>query len=144
VLNSPPLWLFAVGIICGELYQQWQWIVRHPGAKWRGYWKVGVPHLLGNSIVIVGTYVLWSAGLLDKAINAVIPEKIAGVWSNVGIPFTPQVGFFVGAGADVFGDQVAYMIRLLIGRWWPSTASTIAPASTPAAPQPPVPAPPGP
>lgn len=123
---------FAAGVILGELYQWGRWMTLNPGKPKRGYWDVGIPHLVMNLVAIVGVDVLWSGGMLDKVINAVLPSAS---WANVGIPFTPQVGFMLGAGADIMGDQVAYLARIFIGKVFPSFAPTPPSAPQPSAPE---------
>lgn len=115
-MTSIPLWVFVAGVALGELFQWSKWISAHPGQPWRGYWQVGAPHLMGNAFAIVAVCVLWSQGWLDDAVNFVLPSSVTAAWSNVGIPYTPQVALFVGGAADVFGDQITYLIRSLASR----------------------------
>lgn len=126
-----PLILYGLGILLGEMYQWGNWIPRNSGKPWRGYWATGMPHLMANAVVIVGVAALWATGLLDDAIDKLIPSALAGDWADVGVPYTPQCGVLLGAAADITGDQIAYLVRLLLGKRFPSFAPVPAPAAPP-------------
>src|SRR5262245_54083941 len=88
-----------------------------PTEKWFGYWTIGLPHLMMNALGDVAVYVLWKLGMLDKAFGLVG----TGDWANVGVPFTPEVGILVGAAADMFADQLAFVLRKVVGSRLPFT-----------------------
>lgn len=114
--------VFAAGVVLGEVYQWGNWLARNPGKPRTGYFGTGLPHLMMNLLVIVGVDVLWAAGLLDEALNFVIPESVSGAWANVGVPYTPQVGLLLGAMADLMGDQIAWLVRIVVGKRFPALA----------------------
>lgn len=105
---------FVVGVLLSNLFQWGKSVsiqTKLSGrARWLGYWYVGLPHMLTNILVDVLACVAWQAGWLDDVV-ALIP----GGPANVGIPYTPQVGIILGAGVDIFADQIAFMLRKALG-----------------------------
>jgi len=126
---APPLILYAVGVVLGEFYQWGNWIPRNPGKPWHEYWLVGLPHGMTNLVIVAGVATLWAEGGLDAAINMLIPGAFTEAWANTGVPYTPQCGLLLGAAADVAGDQIAYLVRLVAGKKWPALAPSTPPAT---------------
>jgi len=111
-----PWGAFVIGVVLSNLWQWAAWVAKNTkdtGRKrWLGYWHIGLPHLVMNILVDVLVCVAWWAEWLDDAMT-LIPGTDG--WANVGIPYTPQVGLMLGAGADLFADQIAFVLRKVLG-----------------------------
>lgn len=107
-----PIFGFVLGILISELWQWGTWKAKHVEEGWFGYWKLGLPHLMTNALGDIGIAVCWQKEWLDELL-ALMPGT--GDWANVGLPYTPQVGFLLGAAADLFSDQLAYLLTKVVG-----------------------------
>jgi hypothetical protein len=110
-----PLLGFLLGVLLSEIYQWGAWIGKNTGQTWRGYWAMGLPHLMTNAAGDVVIAVLWQMQVLDDLVGYVVMLIPGGAgYANVGIPFTIQVGVMVGFVADLFSDSAAYLLRTVI------------------------------
>ena len=111
-----PWGAFIVGVLLSNLFQWGKSVSIQTTLKgkerWLGYWYIGLPHMVANILVDVLACVAWEAGWLDNLL-ALMPGT--GDWANVGIPYTPQVGIMLGAGVDIFADQIAFVLRKALG-----------------------------
>lgn len=109
---EPPVLAFLAGVVLSELYQWAAFWRKNADKPALTYWKMGLPHALGNLAgdVIVG--VLWSYEGLDwLVLKAAEFVPGSGEWAASGIPFTPQMGILLGFGVDLFSDNLTYLVR---------------------------------
>jgi len=115
-----PFFGFLLGIVASNIWQWGFWKTKHQTKEdgWLGYWHMGLPHLMMNIVGDGIALALWRMELLDDIIK-IIPGMETREWVNVGIPFTPQVGFMLGACVDLFSDQLVFMVGTVLGKWLP-------------------------
>jgi len=128
-----PWGAFIIGVLLSNLWQWAAWVAKNQKAtgwnRWLGYWDIGLPHLVMNLTVDALFCVAWWAEWLDDIV-ALAPGTSG--FANVGIPYTPQVGIMLGAGADLFADQIAFVLRKVLGSRLPFLKTAEEPAAAPA------------
>jgi hypothetical protein len=105
---------FLGGVLAGELLQLGTWKTGHPGQPWKGYFDVGLPHLLINGSVVAAVGVSWQCGLLTKILDLTGATPIAQL-----LEVSPPFGFLLATAADVYGDRIAFAFRDKVSRFLP-------------------------
>jgi hypothetical protein len=131
-----PLRAFAVGIVASELMQWGFWLRKNPGGPRLGYFSAQAATLIGNMGVNGAVCYLWAQGGLDVALEwiaQVVPFLGASDWATSGIPYTPQMGLWLGCMSDFFGDDLAYnlveVMRIRLERLLGKPSATPPPAA---------------
>jgi hypothetical protein len=103
---------FLGGVLAGEAFQWATWKGGHRDQRWRGYWNVGLPHLIVNLTIVLGVLAAWHCGLLAYILGMFGFTPIAQLLS-----ISPPWGFLVAMLADIMGDKIAYVLRNPAGRF---------------------------
>ena len=101
---------FLAGVLAGEAFQWSTWKATRPSQRWRGYWNVGLPHLIVNLTIVLGVLAAWHCGLLAYLVGLFGFSPIAQLLS-----ISPPWGFLVAMLADICGDKIAYVLRNPVG-----------------------------
>lgn len=106
---DPPIRLLIVGVLMSEVLQFSFWMRKRGARAWRGYFTEQGHVLLANMAVNVIVALLWKHQALDT-VGAFVARWFGGSqpWGQSGVPYTEEMGIYVGIGSDFFGDDIAF------------------------------------